>query len=357
MGSMAWTGSSAIITLFGGGTGTNLLYWWQAEDAKEWHQQLVATNLSEYGWPAIAWTGTAVVIAAIDGGGDLYYWWQAAYTTEWHQQLVATGLAPATPAAIAWTGNAVVIAAVDSSGNILYWWQAAYTTEWHQQVVGEAGLKTIFPGQNPSIYVPPVAIAATESFVGIVAVDTNGNLNFWQQAIGTSPWKQTIVPPPDPNNPFMNPDIASTGSSIVITAVDASGNLYFDNQDDFGDLWTPGLVASPQGNARYALPKIAWNAPPTPSSPFAGSFGVLNSIIIACIDTEHNVDYWQGPAETSPAVQTVANAGGDGGYSFPAIAWTGNSAIVAALTGSGELNFWWQAAGSADWHQETVANL
>jgi hypothetical protein len=242
MGSLATTVETMILTSFGGSSGDNeVLYWWQGGGSPTWHQQTVATNLTGYGWPAIAWTGTAAIIAAIDAGGDLYYWWQADDTKKWHQQHVASGLAPATPATIAWTGAAAVIAAVDGSGNILYWWQASGETKWHQQHVGKAGVKDN-PLQPPPIYGEPVAIASTDTFVGIVATDSNGNINFWQQAMGTAPWNQAVVPPDPNNDPYSNPDIASTGSSIVITAVDNSGNLYLWQQDPFGLLWSRELV-------------------------------------------------------------------------------------------------------------------
>ena len=41
-------------------------------------------------------------------------------------------------ASIAWTGSSVIISAVDSQGNLDYWWQAAGTTPWHQEVVAAA---------------------------------------------------------------------------------------------------------------------------------------------------------------------------------------------------------------------------
>ena len=179
---------------------------------------------NSYGWPAIAWTGSAAIIAAIDSGGDLHYWWQANGTTEWHKQFVASGLSPNVPATIAWTGTAAVIAAVDSSGSINYWWQANGATQWNPQLVAQAGI-TVEPWEGPVSYGPP-AIAATDNYVGIVAVDSYGNVNYWQQAMGTTPWNQTVLLA-DGNNPFNNSDIASTGSSVVITAVGQNGNLYF----------------------------------------------------------------------------------------------------------------------------------
>jgi hypothetical protein len=54
----------------------------------------------------------------------------------------------------------------------------------------------------------------------------------------------------------------------------------------------------------------------------------------------------------------VATAGGEGGYGFPAIAWTDNAVIVTTLNAStGDLDFWRQPAGSGSWTKETIGNL
>jgi uncharacterized protein YccT (UPF0319 family) len=88
---------------------------------------------------AIAWTGSSVVIAAVDGSGNLKYWWQKADTTPWNPETVASAGPGGIPVyfwpAIAWTGSSVVISAVDSSKNLDYWWQQADTTLWHKETV------------------------------------------------------------------------------------------------------------------------------------------------------------------------------------------------------------------------------
>ena len=38
-----------------------------------------------------------------------------------------------------------------------------------------------------------------------------------------------------------------------------------------------------------------------------------------------------------------------------AIAWTGSSVVISAEDSRGNLDYWWQAAGTAPWHQEVVA--
>jgi len=43
------------------------------------------------------------------------------------------------------------------------------------------------------------------------------------------------------------------------------------------------------------------------------------------------------------------------GYGSSTIAWTGTSAAVAATDSAGNLDYWWQAAGTAPWNPETIA--
>jgi hypothetical protein len=86
--------------------------------------------------PAISWTGSAVVIAAVDNEGDLDYWYQHAGTGTWHRQQVAAGsVASYDGAAIAWTGRSVILAGVSLNGSLNFWWQAAGTSSWHEEPV------------------------------------------------------------------------------------------------------------------------------------------------------------------------------------------------------------------------------
>ena len=70
--------------------------------------------------PAIAWTGSSVVLTAVGQNGDLYYWWQAAGSKTWHQQTVSTMdfIMPgfASRPSIAWSGSSVLITATTSNG-------------------------------------------------------------------------------------------------------------------------------------------------------------------------------------------------------------------------------------------------
>lgn len=39
---------------------------------------------------------------------------------------------------------------------------------------------------------------------------------------------------------------------------------------------------------------------------------------------------------------------------MPTIAWTGSSVVIAATNTQGNLDFWWQAAGTSPWNPEQV---
>ncbi len=157
-----------------------LASWGFAEGA--WNKQTVAelgVGLNPPSGPATAWTGSAVVVAAVDSSGNLNYWWRAEDTGAWNKQTVASGPNAATPSgtvgvkylqpAIAWTGGAVVITAADNSGNLYYWWQAEDTAAWNPQLVAA------YPGTTSATgaYASP-AIVWTGSDMIIAAVD-----NLW----------------------------------------------------------------------------------------------------------------------------------------------------------------------------------
>jgi hypothetical protein len=145
---ISWTGSTVIIAAdhaLAGGSGapTVLDYWYQDAGSRPWHQQQVAGPGSvDIGGPAIAWTGSSVVLAGVTGNGSLNFWVQAAGTTPWHHEHVAT-LSQAGelfPPSMASAGGHVVITDSDGSispvgGNLDYWWKRVGTTDWHQQQV------------------------------------------------------------------------------------------------------------------------------------------------------------------------------------------------------------------------------
>lgn len=197
------------------GMNGNLYYWWRTADEQTWVQQTVefadVVNRVYYIEPSIAWTGSAVVIAATGGSGgtgatsppgDLFYWWQANATTTWHKQTVATGGSWRTPS-IAWTGSSVVIAATGQVGTegfgIYYWWQADGAATWNHEVVEIGDFMT------PSI-------VWTGSSVLIAAIDSAGTVHYWCQ--DTNSWIHQTV---ETGN-FSNPSIVWSGHSALIAA-------------------------------------------------------------------------------------------------------------------------------------------
>ena len=97
--------------------------------------------MAPYYPPAIAWTGSSVVLAGVSENGSLNFWWQAAGTRPWHEEPVAT-LSPGGEyfyPSMAPAGGSVVITDSDGSalpgGNLDYWWQQDGTRGWNQQQV------------------------------------------------------------------------------------------------------------------------------------------------------------------------------------------------------------------------------
>jgi hypothetical protein len=101
------------------------------------------------------------------------------------------------------------------------------------------------------------------------------------------------------------------------------------------------LVATPAAYASdfITAPAITWTG---------------TSVVMAATDTQSgNLDYWWQQAGTGAWTEETV-APGDYSYS-PAIAWTGSSVVIAAVGNNGYLYYFWQAAGSTVWHQETVS--
>jgi hypothetical protein len=90
-----------------------------------------------YEGASIAWTGKSVVIASTYDNADVCYFFQSVGASQWPREIVAAAgsTAPGVWAnyqnpAIAWTGTSVVIAGTDSNGNLNFWWQPAGSGGW-----------------------------------------------------------------------------------------------------------------------------------------------------------------------------------------------------------------------------------
>ena len=197
---IAWTGRSVVITAVVGGTRVGLDYWWQQADSGTWHPERVAAGAPDswpWAWvtgrPAIAWTGSSVVIAATDTNGNLNYWFQPASSGTWYREQVAAGSAAKAfnRPAIAWTGSSVVITATNNDGNLYYWWQPAGggAAAWHRELVASASKLVNYTQSSP-------AIAWTGSSVVIAAPDNFDDLNYWwQRPADSGTWHPGQVAP------------------------------------------------------------------------------------------------------------------------------------------------------------------
>jgi hypothetical protein len=78
-------------------------------------------------------------------------------------------------------------------------------------------------------------------------------------------------------------------------------------------------------------------------------------VITATTAEDGNLDYWWQQAGTSTWHPQVVAIGRQ--YATPAIAWTGSAVVITATDQYGNLDYWWQQAGTSTWHQETVGDI
>jgi hypothetical protein len=214
------TDNTVIIAADDGGGGSGapsvLDYWWERDGTTTWHEEQVATGVGAF--PSIGWTGSTVIITDTDAHGNLDYWYQDAGTRPWHQQRVAPAGSLGNNGggfwsfpAISWTGSTVIIAAVNEDGDLDYWHQHAGS--WLQQQVAGPG----------SVDVGGPAIAWTGSSVVLAGVTESGSLNFWVQAAGTRPWHyEHVATLSQAGGEFFPPSMAAAGGHVVITDSDGS---------------------------------------------------------------------------------------------------------------------------------------
>jgi hypothetical protein len=364
-------GSVAIVASDNLSSGGNLNYFWQKTGTSTWHRELVAEANGGscpgncIGWcpqvpwgylsNAIAWTGQSVIIAGKDQrDGGLYFWWQEADNTIWHQQTVAAGppgccaygsivngvvtttnLGYSMPS-LAWTGRSAVIAACDEAGNLQYWYQNKGQTTWFHEHVASDGCKS-----QPSI-------AWTGTSVVIAAACNQSQASmlcyYWQQA-GTGTWTPQVVD----NGLTYAPSIGWTGNAVVIAAEQAAASdllsiAYWWQAAGTG-TWHKQLVYGPPTRSDFS---------PTPITAAGGS------VVIAAGEEglqTNRLDYWWQPA-TSSGSWALENPSGPGDYTAwtdpGSIAWTGLSLVISSTTACGDLDYWWQQAGSGVWHKERI---
>jgi hypothetical protein len=229
---ISWTDGRVIIAAdhaLGCGTGapTVLDYWYEVGGTRTWHEEQVATGVGYNGpgRPSIGWTGSAVIITDTDAHGNVDYWVQDAGFRSWHEEQVAPAGSLGNGGGgfwsfpvIGWTGSTVIIAAVNESGDLDYW--HLYDGRWLQQQVGGTA----------SVGIGGPAIAWTGSSVVLAGVGQDGSLNFWAQAANTTSWRHEHVATfSQVGGEFYPPSMAPAYGQIVITDSDGSilpgGNL------------------------------------------------------------------------------------------------------------------------------------
>jgi hypothetical protein len=148
-------------------------------------------------FPSIAWTGSAVVIVALEqskpatgANDDVAAWWQTATTTTWSREQVSPPAEFSFPAVAATGSSVVVVASAEQNINAQYlddWWHdATANTGWtRQRPAGTAQWSGV---------TGPHSLAYAAASVVMTTTDACGDLDYWWQRVGTTPWqKQQVV--------------------------------------------------------------------------------------------------------------------------------------------------------------------
>jgi hypothetical protein len=293
-----WTGSSLITTSVG--ENGDILFWWQASGKTKWNEEVVAKPDPSNGiylmQPSIAWTGSEAAIAVNEYSGDgsgLEIWTEVSGSTRWNpvdDVQLVNGGAEVFTPQIAWTGSNLVVTG-ESGGSLYFWYQDSSGAFLEQQVAAATESDT---------YSQPT-ITATNGAVVILAILNGTNIEAWYQPFGDSgtPWPSDGLGGGNSQSRFEGPSVTWTGSQ-VIAAVEVQGT----NAD------------------------VEYLSQSAPGQPWSNT-GLPN------------------PSVPSGEISWAGNA---------AINWTPNSNAVITATDSADntLYFWWQSAGTANFHVQTV---
>jgi hypothetical protein len=346
------------------------------------------TTKYKYTLSRITSTGLQLTIAATDSHGDLYYFWQKIGSTAWHKQLVGKGghgQAYSKPS-IAWTGSGVVIGALDHAGDLVAYTQHGAT--WKRKVVGKASGHKFGAPSVAAVPAGPVLIAAARNgqlvsfelvpghsnwarqtagygtfgtpsiitcydslisrFLAVITATSGGTLDFWWERLDNVGWHQEAVATPGPSGSYAGPSLTATGNELMIAAATTGGAVDTWSQSIGGTSWSEQTVA-PAGSNRYSHPMIAWTGPvPGGSESFF--------VITATSQKGRLAYWWQQDGLTAWNPETVASAGKHASYASPAIWVTGSSVIITAInTKPGDVYFWYQKFTTTKWHRQLVA--
>ena len=346
------------------------------------------TTKYKYTLSRITSTGTRLTIAATDTHGDLYYFWQKIGTTAWHKQLVGKGGhgQAYSKASIAWTGTGVVIVALDHAGDLVAYTQHGAT--WKRKVVAKASGHKFGAPSVAAVPVGPMLIAAARNgqlvsfelesgqtnwarqtagygtfgtpsiivcydslisrFLAVITATSGGTLDFWWERLDNVGWHQETVAAPGPSGSYAAPSLTATTSELMITAATTGGTVDTWSQSIGGSGWTEQTVATADSN-RYSHPAVAWTGPVNGGSD--------SYFVITATSQKGKLAYWwQQDGLTSWNPETVAAAGKHASYASPVIWVTGKSVVITAInTKPGDVYFWYQKFTTTAWHRQLVA--
>jgi hypothetical protein len=357
----------------------------------------VATGLArlatyKYTLSRIAWSGSHILIAAVDSHGDLYFFWQKAGTTTWHKQLVAAGGKKAAyhSPSITWTGNAVAIAAVDKAGDLVYFRQASGSSKWRDHRVARAssgrfsspsitalsGAGVLISADTPTALVsyeqasgrstwtrlvvatgqfgaPSIIICydshVAENLALVTAASSTHSLYFWWEVVRTPGWHQETVAAAGSSGGYVGGSLAATTENLLLTAATTTGDVDEWSQAIGGTGWSESSVANGIPGAPYVHPQIAWTGPvPDSTVTFDVITGTQDGSLVFWW-AANGSGTWAGEVVAGVSPKAVA-------YSAPGISVTGKSVVLTAVnTTSGEVDFWHQKYGTTTWPKQRVA--
>jgi hypothetical protein len=138
--------------------------------------------------------------------------------------------------------------------------------------------------------------------------------------------------------------LTQTGSDTGIAATNVNGGLYYFWQAAGRPKWHQETVASPDTGPGYDYY--------TPAVVSVGSSGVG----ITAVDYYGNLDYWWQAAGTSTWTYDQVAAANDFQYTTPSIAVTSYGVVISAGYSFGDLVFFYEYWGNPRWNPEVVAS-
>jgi YVTN family beta-propeller protein len=153
---------------------------------------------------------------------------------------------------------------------------------------------------------------------------------------------------------FPAPTFSETGTLPTGVAFSSAGVLSGTPAAGTAGSYAIQITATNSGGSATQAFTLIVDQPATYKNPAITWTG--NAVLAAAADSSGNLDYWWQAAGTGVwNYQQVAAAGSTLTYADPSVTWASNAVLVTATDSSGNVDYWWQAAGTGVWHEQQVA--